>query len=262
MQIVLDGRAATEYAVLALGMFDGVHIGHRVLLERGGALSRQRSVPLVACTFINHPMALVSPEKSPPMLSTFDERARLLEEAGVDILFAMPFDRRMMEMPPEVYVGELVRRFHPTDIVCGYNHSYGRKGRGTPALLEALGGALGFRTSVVPKITLDGREVSSSAIRALLGAGEVARARELLGRPYARHATMAGRSHGRCELVMTPNGKQDVPSGCYRALMTTLEKTYPVTLCVERVGHASCRLPSPLTLGGDVALRFVTRMDG
>lgn len=57
---------------------------------------------------------------------------------------------------------------------------------------------------------------------------------------------------------MTPNGKQDVPSGCYRALMTTLEKTYPATLCVERVGHASCRLPSPLTLGGDVALRFVT----
>ena len=69
----------------------------------------------------------------------------------MDVLYAMPFDRSVMDMPPEEYVGHLVRQFHPTDVVCGYNHTFGKKGGGTPALLAALGGALGFVTAVVPQ---------------------------------------------------------------------------------------------------------------
>lgn len=260
MQTILDGRAAAERAVLALGMFDGVHIGHRVLLERARSLARRRRAPLIACTFVSHPMTLIAPEKCPPMLTTFDERARLLEGLGVDMLFALPFDQRMMNMPPENYVGELVRRFHPTDVVCGYNHSYGRAGRGTPALLAALGGALGFQTSVVPRITLDGREVSSTAIRALLGEGEAARARELLGRPYSRCAVVADRHHGHGELVMTPNGKQDVPAGCYRALWDDGGRAYPLLLRVEREGHAGFYLPEKVEMRSDGTLRFIARV--
>lgn len=147
------------------------------------------------------------------MLTTFDERVRLMENLGVDVLYAMPFDRSVMDMPPEDYVGHLVRQFHPTDVVCGYNHTFGRKGGGTPALLAALGGALGFAASVVPKITLEGQEVSSTAIRGWLRQGDAARARALLGRPYLRQAAVAARRGGRWELFMPPNGKQDVPRG-------------------------------------------------
>lgn len=259
MQIILDGRIKTERAVLALGMFDGVHIGHQVLLRRAKSLAGQRGVSLVACTFVSHPMTLIAPEKCPPMLSTFDERAKLMEEMGVDILYAMPFDKKMMNMPPEEYVGELVRHFHPTDIVCGYNHSYGKQGGGSPELLAAIGGDLGFQTEVVPKITLDGREVSSTAIRRLLAAGDVSGARELLGRPYTRHATVADRHRGRCELVTTPNGKQDVPAGCYRALWQDEEKSYSLLLHVEHAGRANAWLPEKLTLHSETELRFLSR---
>lgn len=135
------------------------------------------------------------------MLTTFDERVRLMESLGVDVLYAMPFDRSVMDMPPEDYVGHLVRQFHPTDVVCGYNHTFGKKGGGTPALLAALGDALGFSTAVVPKITLKGQEVSSTAIRGWLRQGDVARARALLGRPYLRQAAVAARRGGRWEPV-------------------------------------------------------------
>lgn len=171
MQTVLDGRYAADRSVVALGMFDGVHIGHQVLLKKGRALADRQGVPLVTCTFMDHPLQLIAPDKCPPMLTTFDERVRLMESLGVDVLYAMPFDRSVMDMPPEDYVGHLVRQFHPTDVVCGYNHTFGKKGGGTPALLAALGDALGFSTAVVPKITLKGQEVSSTAIRGLAAPG-------------------------------------------------------------------------------------------
>ena len=139
MQTVLDGRYAADRSVVALGMFDGVHIGHQVLLKKGRALADRQGVPLVACTFMDHPLQLIAPDKCPPMLTTFDERVRLMESLGVDVFYAMPFDRSVMDMPPEDYVGHLVRQFHPTDVVCGYNHTFGKKGEGTPALLAALG---------------------------------------------------------------------------------------------------------------------------
>ena len=116
MQTVLDGRYAADRSVVALGMFDGVHIGHQVLLKKGRALADRQGVPLVACTFMDHPLQLIAPDKCPPMLTTFDERVRLMESLGVDVFYAMPFDRSVMDMPPEDYVGHLVRQFHPTDV--------------------------------------------------------------------------------------------------------------------------------------------------
>ena len=243
MQVVLDGRYHAERSVVALGMFDGVHIGQRVLLQKGRALANRQDAPLVVCTFMEHPLTLIAPEKCPPLLTTFDERVRLMEALGVDVLYAMPFDRSVMDMLPEEYVGQLVRRFHPTDVVCGYNHTYGREGRGTPALLSALGGALGFAASVVPKITLDGAEVSSTAIRALLGQGDVAHAARLLGRPFMRQAAVACHESEHCVLRMTPNGKQDVPRGEYRAVCSDGGKRWPALVHVESEGRARCRLP-------------------
>ena len=104
MQTVLDGRYAADRSVVALGMFDGVHIGHQVLLKKGRALADRQGVPLVTCTFMDHPLQLIAPDKCPPMLTTFDERVRLMESLGVDVLYAMPFDRSVMDMPPEDYI--------------------------------------------------------------------------------------------------------------------------------------------------------------
>ena len=203
MQTVLDGRYAADRSVVALGMFDGVHIGHQVLLKKGRALADRQGVPLVACTFMDHPLQLIAPDKCPPMLTTFDERVRLMESLGVDVFYAMPFDRSVMDMPPEDYVGHLVRQFHPTD---------------------------------------------------------VARARALLGRPYLRQAAVAARRGGRWELFMTPNGKQDVPRGNYRALCSDGEHTWPVLLRVEREGRALCSLPAGTTLHDELEIHFLTSL--
>lgn len=259
MRLILDAQGAFQNVVLALGMFDGVHIGHRVLLQKAKKLANDKGEPLVALTFAEHPMALVAPDRCPPMLSTLDERAKLMEALGVDVLCALPFDRRVMTTPPEAYVGELVRRFHPTDIVCGYNHTFGKGGAGTPAFLSVLGDALGFQTVVVPKITLGGREVSSTAIRALLASGDVKAARELLGRPYDRHVTVAARDGERTVLMLTPNGKQDVGAGRYRALLELPSKRMPVTVLTQPDGRAQCRVPQSVEAHAEGTLLFLVR---
>ena len=240
MQIILDGKFKTDHSVVALGMFDGVHIGHRVLLERGAALAHQHGVPLVVSTFRDHPLQVIAPDKCPPQLTTFDERAKRMEALGVDVLYAMPFDTEIMNMPPEDYVGHLVRQFHPTDVVCGYNHTFGRKGEGKPNLLAFLGDALGFATSIVPKITLDGKEVSSTAIRACIAQGDVSQARELLGHPYALDACLTENGWKVCE-----NGKQTVPHGMYRTICVCGGKRLPATI---RVGETIMCRP-PVTVG-------------
>ena len=237
MQIVTDGKATYEKAVLALGMFDGVHIGHQVLLERAKVLAKRSHVPLVACTFTDHPLSLIAPDRCPPMLTTFDERASLLEEMGVDMLFAQPFTEEMRQMPPEVYVGELMRRFHPVDVVCGYNHTFGKDGAGTSAFLAALGDALGFHTQVVPQVTLEGADVSSSAIRAALRSGDAAKAARLLGRPYQMDGQLLVSESSQAAFVPSELRKQQPAAGKYRCLLDCSEshKTWP---CVVMVAEA------------------------
>lgn len=234
MRIVTDGKAAFDKAVLALGMFDGVHIGHQVLLERAKVLAKRSNVPLVACTFTDHPLSLIAPDKCPPMLSTPEERASVLEEMGVDLLFAQPFTEEMRQMPPEVYVGELIRRFHPVDVVCGYNHTFGKGGAGTSAFLAALGDALGFRTQVVPQVTLEGADVSSSAIRAALSSGEVAKAVRLLGRPYQMGGHLVCTEASPVAFIQEDARKQQPAPGKYRCLLVCGEslKTWPCMVVV------------------------------
>lgn len=257
MRIVIDEKYSCDRSVVALGMFDGVHLGHRVLIERGAALARQRKVPLVVCTFQTHPLAVIAPDKCPPSLTTFAERCALMEKLGVDVLCAMPFTPETMNMLPEDYVGHLVRRFHPTDVVCGYNHTFGRKGQGTPALLEALGAALGFSTSIVPKITLENEDVSSTVIRDLLRKGDVDKARAMLKRPYALAATLEGQdAEGRCALCLTDEGKQRIASGSYRAVLQQAEHRYPIMLHTSEGDHMLCHLPCELTIGEPVKLEL------
>ena len=256
MQTILDEKFSTERSVVALGMFDGVHIGHRVLLQRAASLAHQRHVPLVVCTFQTHPLQVIAPDKCPPMLSTFEERRLMMEELGVDVLCAMPFTPEVMNMPPEDYVGHLVRRFHPTDVVCGYNHTFGKKGQGTPALLSALGAALGFETSIVPNITLDGREVSSTAIRRALASGKAGEARQLLARPYQLDARLESRKNGRCCLRFSAQGKQQLPEGNYRVFVSDEVHAYPALMQITEENKAVCFLPSAAALGDQLCVQL------
>lgn len=257
MQIILDETYRAEKSVVALGMFDGVHIGHQVLLRKARTLADERHLPLIVCTFAQHPLALISPEKAPAMLTTPQERAAQLEALGVDVLYAQSFDEAMMHMLPEEYVGQLVRRFHPSAVVCGYNHTFGRNGSGTPALLGILGGALGFDTVAVPQITLNGQEVSSTAVRNALKQGNARLAWQLLGRPYEQQAVAKAGDGGRCRLLLSGDGKQPLPAGTYRILWDDGQRRLPTVLHLQSPAKAWCYFSAPAT--GTVRLHYLTQ---
>lgn len=261
MLTCLDASAHTKKSVLALGMFDGVHIGHAVLLRRARTLANRAHAPLVCATFTNHPLALLAPERVPPMLATLDERAARMAALGVDVLCAQPFDRRLMDTPPEDFVGQLVRRWHPVAVVAGYNYTFGKAGAGTPALLLGLGPALGFEVSVVPEIRLRGAEVSSTAIRALLARGAVSRAAAMLGAPYAQEAVALACEGRRALLRPVEDGKQTVGPGRYRVLVNAGDTQAPALARVDADGRIRCALCQPLEPGTGLRLTWLAELN-
>lgn len=262
MRVVLDGEVQVRASVVALGMFDGVHIGHRVLLRRARALARQQGVPLVACTFAEHPLQVIRPDKAPLMLTTLDERAHIMEGLGVDVLWALPFDRALMNTSPEEYMAQLCRQLHPLFVVAGYNYTFGRKGEGDIHLLSALGEVFGYSTQVVPQITLEGQEVSASIIRRLLGEGRVRQARQMLGAPYRQAATVAERLGNGYRLHMPPQGKQTVPKGSYRVSVENGQRAVPATFVATGPGEGRAALPPLYTRGDEVFLRYYSETSG
>ena len=142
---------------VALGFFDGVHIGHGALLRRTRAAADRLGCPAAAMSFDTHPSALLSASPS-PLLSTMEERALLMRRLyGMDEVIFEHFDRGMMEMPWETFVEEyLVRQLHAKHVVCGHDYRFGYRGEGTPQLLQAACAARGISSEIVPQVTLDG----------------------------------------------------------------------------------------------------------
>ncbi|MEA5013184.1 MAG: FAD synthetase family protein [Candidatus Limiplasma sp.] len=257
MGVCLNGHTGDGHSVVALGMFDGVHLGHRVLLKRAKALAKQQGVELVVSTFSTHPMELIRPEQCPPMLTTLEERAERMRALGVDVLEEKPFDRAVMDTPPEEFIAGLCKRFHPLFIVVGYNHTFGRRGEGDPRLLAALGEVFGYRAEVVPRITLEGREVSSTVIRELLARGEVDLARQMMEQPYQRLALVTGRQGEVAALQATEDGKQGVAPGLYRALFQAQGRTWPGVLRAENQGVARAWLPGEIAPQSQVMVQYL-----
>jgi riboflavin kinase / FMN adenylyltransferase len=184
-----SGRADVRSSVVALGMFDGVHLGHRAILGTAVKRGRELALQAVACTFDPHPMEVLQPERAPLPITTLDERLELIAEAGIDGTTVVEFTREVANIEPEAFVEDvLAGRLGAREVVVGYNHTFGRGARGNPALLVELADRFGLRAHVVPPYTVEGVPVSSSGIRTRLRTGDVERAASLLGRPY----TLAG----------------------------------------------------------------------
>jgi riboflavin kinase / FMN adenylyltransferase len=213
-------------SAVALGTFDGVHLGHRAILGTALARAREVGIEAVACTFDPHPMEVLQPDRAPTAITPLDERLRLIGETGVDAVVVLAFTRELAAVEPEAFVKDvLLDRLRAREVVVGYNHSFGRGARGDPRLLEALAGRLGFRAHVVPPMTVDGTAVSSTGIRAALQRGDVAAAARSLGRPYAIEGIVtSGAGRGRTLGFPTANIAPDrtllVARGVYRGLVT------------------------------------------
>ena len=181
---------------VALGFFDGVHIGHGALLRRTRAAADRLGCPAAAMSFDTHPSALLSASPS-PLLSTMEERTLLMRRLyGMDEVIFEHFDRGMMEMPWETFVEEyLVRQLHAKHVVCGHDYRFGYRGEGTPQLLQTACAARGIGCEIVPQVTLDGVRVSSTVIRELLERGNLDSARAFLGHPQLVSGVVAHGNH-------------------------------------------------------------------
>ena len=171
-------------AFVVVGVFDGLHRGHAYLLEQLVQVARDRGARPTVITFDAHPDAVLTGH-APPLLMDPDERLERLAAAGVETVVIEHFDDGLRLTPYDAFVRGISSRCWLAGILMTPDAAFGHERAGTPATVRALGDREGFDVVVVPPFALDGRDVRSSAIRAAIGAGDLADAERLLGRPYA-----------------------------------------------------------------------------
>ena len=185
MRVTWNGKTDGE-RIVALGAFDGVHRGHRQLLETGIAWGRERGILLRACTFDRHPLEVIRPEMAPKLLTTLPEKIGCMAEIGVDELRIIPFPREKANQEPEEFLRELRAECRLRAVIAGWNYTFGKRGRGDAELLKEDGRRYGYEVLIVPPVkTRSDLTISSTEIRKALEAGDAALAAELLGRPWS-----------------------------------------------------------------------------
>lgn len=199
-------------SVAAIGNFDGVHLGHREILSAVTAEARERGARAVAITFDPHPEQFLRPAQAPRLLTPIDERLRLLGETGIDAVLVLPFDAALASLPAREFVrGILVEALDVRGLHEGGNFRFGHRAEAGVAELRQFGAEFGFALHIHEAVRVrggssSGIEVSSSAIRERVAAGDMTRARWMLGRPFAVRSTQArGRGIGTRLLVPTVN---------------------------------------------------------
>jgi riboflavin kinase/FMN adenylyltransferase len=217
-------------AVITVGTFDGVHRGHRDVVERLVARSRSLKIPSILVTFEPHPLEIVNPAAAPLLLTTHYEKLEVLAETGLDYVAVLPFTPDLAACSAEDFV-ELVlrRRFRLRELLIGYDHGFGRQRAGNVDVLRTLGERDGFRVEVVdPVATPDGHSVSSTSIRRAVAGGDLERAAAGLGRLYSVsgeviQGSQRGRSIGFPTLNLGPPPMRKLlpPEGVYAVRVQT-----------------------------------------
>ena len=172
-------------SAVTLGNFDGVHLGHRELFRHLVKLARQLNIPSIVYTFNPHPLKFLAPDKAPLLLNTLKEKQRLIAASHIDYLIQSPFTAEFAMMSPEQFVADiLIAKLHVRSLVVGYNYSFGKGRGGNTEFLKACGEKQGFSVKVMPPVGADGLPYSSTRIRTMIAAGDVAGVVRLLGRQY------------------------------------------------------------------------------
>ncbi|HEY7378228.1 MAG TPA: bifunctional riboflavin kinase/FAD synthetase [Steroidobacteraceae bacterium] len=181
-------RARHRGCAVTIGNFDGVHLGHRAMLERLCAHARRLGVPATVMTFEPAPREYFAPARAPARLTRLREKLELFAAAGVERCIVLRFDQQLQSMSGASFAQDLLgERLQVKQVVVGTDFKFGAGGAADVTLLEKLAPVLGFGVDVVEPVLVEGERVSSSAIRAALAQGELAHAARLLGRPYAMH---------------------------------------------------------------------------
>ena len=245
---VVDGVAGLrpEHGPLfaVIGVFDGLHLGHRYLLERLVAEAHARAARPTVITFDSHPDEILV-GAAPPLLLDPAERLRLLDEAGGEVVVVEHFDAALRATEYDAFIAGITGRTKLAGLLMTPDAAFGHDRRGTPDAVGALGAREGFDLVVVPPFELDGRSVRSSDIRAAIAAGDLARAETLIGRPYrvAGKVSRDGRLEFPMPVALPPAGDYRgtaddgvatvLAIGTDGARVSGLGRTGPITISFE-----------------------------
>lgn len=221
-------------AVVTVGTFDGVHLGHRDLLGRLVSRAATRQLPSLLVTFDPHPLEIVNPAAAPPLLSTTEEKLQAVAESGVDYAMVLPFTPGLASLDAARFVERvLLERCFMRELLIGYDHGFGRGREGDVNLLRHLGNERGFAVDVVEAVSVDGQPVSSSAVRRALSYGDLERGARLLGRRFAVTGVVGiGEARGRqlgyptLNIALASKRKLLPPSGVYAILAQSRRGAY------------------------------------
>ncbi|MBU3142075.1 bifunctional riboflavin kinase/FAD synthetase [Clostridium sp. CF012] len=190
MEIIKDDfKTKFKYPTyIALGSFDGLHLGHMHLINKAVELSKENNAKSMICTFKNHPLSVINKEICPKLIMDNDTKIELLENTGIDIVNLVHFDKEFMKITPEEFIKNMVKFYNAKGIVVGFNYRFGYKNLGDVEMLQKYSSILGYKLYVCEAISVNNEVVSSSSIRHLIAEGDIIKANELLGRPH----TIAG----------------------------------------------------------------------
>ena len=169
---------------VALGMFDGVHVGHASIIRRAVELAKINNGTSMVLTFSNHPLSILNPEKMPLMIGNRALRRNIVESLGIEIMIELPFSKEFSKITPEEFLTLLEERIAPQYVVTGQNFTFGRFGKGNGRLLIREGEHYGFKAEICPTVTVGRKAVSSTRIRELIASGDLQSVNELLGRNF------------------------------------------------------------------------------
>ncbi len=221
---------------LAIGVFDGIHLGHQQIIRQTVADARQHDALAIVVTFDQHPNTIVAPEHVPPQIFTRSQKLRAVESLGVAGFLEIPFDREFSRKSGEEFIRELARDLGQIRSICvGADFVFGRQRSGNVALLRQLGGELHFQVHGMAAVALDGQVISSTRIRETIRTGDLDAASQMLGQPYAvcgRVVTgdQLGRQLGFPTANLDITGLILPPNGVYAANTVVNGKRYRAAL--------------------------------
>jgi len=198
--------------LLTIGVFDGVHLGHKYLISQLKELARQQDALSGVITFRQHPQEVLSPQTKLPFLTDLDQRTNLLQNEGVEAIITLSFTPELARLSPGQFLGLLKKYLRMRGLVIGPDFALGQSREGNTDTLRRLGQEMGFSVTVVPPMIIDGEVISSTAIRKALAEGDMKRVRNLFGRPFSLHGRVIAGARRGVELGF-PTANLDIDPG-------------------------------------------------
>jgi riboflavin kinase / FMN adenylyltransferase len=229
-------KPAGHKVCLAIGFFDGVHLGHQQIIRQTLADARQPDALALVLSFDRHPNTVVAPGQVPPLIYSLPQKLRAIESLGADILLLIHFDETFSRLTGEAFIRSLAQDVGQIQSLCvGADFVFGHQRSGNVALLKKLGGEIGFQVHGLAAVSLDNQTVSSTRIRELIRTGDLDTVGQMLGRPYAISSRVIQGDHlgqklGFPTANLDPTGLALPPNGVYAALVYVKGRAYRAAL--------------------------------